>query len=103
MDVLSAALWVPRAPLRHYLAHVHPVLAGSIDSSAMAPSFQAKGSADTKRLSVGCFALHARRDMIPVGFHRSRYVFGTVHVLWIRASLLPINVLDPKADITLIL
>jgi len=97
MDVLTAALWVPRTPLRHYLAHVHPVLVGGIDSSAMAASFQAKGPSDTKRLSVSRFAFHARRDMIPPGFHRFRYVFRTVHVLWIRASLLLISVFGSKS------
>jgi len=52
MDVHSGALWLPCTPLRHYLAHVHPILAGGINPSAMAASFQAKGSADTKRLCV---------------------------------------------------
>ena len=52
MDVLSTSLWVPRTPVRHHFAHVRPVLTGSINPGAMAASFQAKGSTDTKRLRV---------------------------------------------------
>lgn len=43
MDVLPATLWVPCTALRHYHAHVRPVLAGSINPSAVAAPFQAKG------------------------------------------------------------
>jgi len=48
MDVLSGSLWFSRTPLRHHVTHVRPVLAGGINPSAVAASFQAKGSTDTK-------------------------------------------------------
>lgn len=52
MDVLPEPLRVPRAPLCNCLAHVHPILASGVNSSAVASAFQAKDPTNTEGLSV---------------------------------------------------